>query len=140
MKAITIIQPWASLVVLGAKLNETRSWKTDYRGEILIHAGKKNFTHKLILDSTKMRDFLSQAGIIWGDQKKLPTGAIIGKAVLSDCVLIDQTFVDKLSPQEFCFGDYTLGRYAWVMRNAVLFDKPIPAKGMLGLWNWEEKI
>ena len=42
MKAITVIQPWASLLAEGAKLYETRSWKTNYRGEILIHAGKKD--------------------------------------------------------------------------------------------------
>ena len=37
MKALTIIQPWATLIASGHKVNETRSWKTNYRGEILIH-------------------------------------------------------------------------------------------------------
>ena len=40
MKALTIIQPWATLIASGHKMNETRSWKTNYRGEVLIHAGK----------------------------------------------------------------------------------------------------
>lgn len=39
MKALTIIQPWATLIASGHKMNETRSWKTNYRGEVLIHAG-----------------------------------------------------------------------------------------------------
>lgn len=42
MKAITVLQPWATLLVTGKKHIETRSWKTNYRGEILIHAGKKD--------------------------------------------------------------------------------------------------
>ena len=42
MKAITIWQPWASLIAIGVKQYETRSWKTDYRGPIAIHAAKKN--------------------------------------------------------------------------------------------------
>ena len=46
MKALTIIQPWATLIASGHKMNETRSWKTNYRGEVLIHAGKnpKDYT------------------------------------------------------------------------------------------------
>ena len=44
----------------------------------------------------------------------------------------------KQNPAEYAFGNYEPGRYAWVMKDAVLFDKPIPAKGKQGLWNWED--
>lgn len=52
MKALTIIQPWATLIASGHKMNETRSWKTNYRGEVLIHAGKnpKDYTSGCYID------------------------------------------------------------------------------------------
>ena len=52
MKALTIIQPWATLIASGHKMNETRSWKTNYRGEVLIHAGKnpKDYTSGVYID------------------------------------------------------------------------------------------
>ena len=57
-----------------------------------------------------------------------------------DCFQIDEAYRRKLqreNPAELAFGDYTIGRYAWVMADAILFNKPIPAKGKQGLWNWE---
>jgi hypothetical protein len=77
------------------------------------------------------------AGVV----NKLPTGAIIGKVNLVDCFQIDEAYRRKLqreNPAELAFGDYTIGRYAWVMADAILFNKPIPAKGKQGLWNWKE--
>ena len=57
MKAITVLQPWATLLVTGKKHIETRSWKTNYRGEILIHTGKKDplFGFCMMTDDTKKR-------------------------------------------------------------------------------------
>ena len=136
MKAITILQPWAWLIATGKKHCETRSWKTNYRGEILIHAGKKNMTEAMlqtIVESAYMR----RAGVF---NTKMVTGAIIGKAVLVNCVPIDvllAKLIMKQHPDEFAFGDFTPGRYAWVMENAELFDKPILASGKQGLWNFE---
>ncbi len=72
-----------------------------------------------------------------------PTGAIIGKADLVNCVLIDEqtsALIRKQNPDEYIFGDFTPGRYAWVMENAVLFDEPIPASGKQGLWTWEGEL
>ena len=51
MKVITLWQPWATLLAAGTKICETRSWKTNYRGEILIHAGKKSVLHGVRLMS-----------------------------------------------------------------------------------------
>ena len=78
-----------------------------------------------------------------GRIETLPTGAIIGKANLVDCFQIDEAYRRKLqreNPAELAFGDYTIGRYAWVMADAILFNKPIPARGKQGLWNWEGGI
>ena len=64
MKALTIIQPWATLIASGHKMNETRSWKTNYRGEVLIHAGKnpKDYTSGCYIDDPDGRHF-QEAGI-----------------------------------------------------------------------------
>lgn len=142
MKALTIIQPWATLIASGHKVNETRSWKTNYRGEILIHAGKnpKDYTSGFYIDDPDGRYFHA-AGINPGTFGDLPRGMIIGKATLLDCVQITKEFKDELmetNPAEYAFGDYRIGRYAWVMENPELFKEPIPAKGMMGLWNWED--
>lgn len=132
MKAITVWQPWATLLATGQKHNETRSWKTSYRGEILIHAAKTDHSGILLHIPMEELKHFQDAGVV----NKLPTGAIIGKANLVDCFQIDEAYRRKLqreNPAELAFGDYTIGRYAWVMADAILFNKPIPAKG-LELW------
>ena len=70
-------------------------------------------------------------------------GAIIGKAILVDCKLIDEgyrDFVETMCPAEFAFGDFTVGRYAWRLEQPVLFKKPIPVAGKQGLWNFGENV
>lgn len=139
VKAITVWQPWATLLATGQKHNETRSWKTSYRGEILIHAAKTDHSGILLHIPMEELKHFQDAGVV----NKLPTGAIIGKANLVDCFQIDEAYRRKLqreNPAELAFGDYTIGRYAWVMADAILFNKPIPAKGKQGLWNWEGGI
>lgn len=136
MKAITVLQPWAWLLATGKKRCETRSWKTNYRGEILIHAGKKNMTN--IMRQTFFEAmYMKQAGVF---NTEMITEAIIGKANLVNCVRIDEAMRELIKKQhfdEYAFGYFSPGRYAWVMENPVLFDTPIPARGRQGLWNWE---
>lgn len=154
MKAITIHQPWASLIAHGHKRFETRSWRTNYRGPIAIHAGKKIERQAVLMlarDHTR----------IWHKITPLPTGCIVAVAELVDCSLVtnwsrssvfsatsnyDGTPVIhgkegdiflKLDPTELRFGDYTPGRYAWELANVRLIE-PIPAKGRQGLWNWQQ--
>lgn len=139
VKAITVWQPWATLLATGQKHNETRSWKTSYRGEILIHAAKTDHSGILLHIPMEELKHFQDAGVV----NKLPTGAIIGKANLVDCFQIDEAYRRKLqreNPAELAFGDYTIGRYAWVMADAILFNKPILAKGKQGLWNWEGDV
>ena len=143
MKAITVRQPWAILLATGKKHIETRSWKTNYRGEILIHAGKKDPLCGICMmtEDAKERTFRC-LGLpeVFNRFQKFPTGEIIGKANLVNCLRIDEVTAALLKeqhPDEYAFGDFTPGRYAWVMTDLVLFDKPIPASGKQGLWNWE---
>ncbi|MEN6566365.1 MAG: ASCH domain-containing protein [Veillonellales bacterium] len=151
MKAITILQPWASLIACGAKKIETRSWATKYRGPIAIHAGLKVYTRAA--DTRTIAQALCNGGIPMA--RNLPVGAVIAIAELVECleilgshtivgepgeiivpaVLKNGYFVDS---KEFAFGDYTPGRYAWLLANARPI-KPVPAKGKQRLWEWEER-
>lgn len=71
-----------------------------------------------------------------GELDQLPTGAIVGTAILTRCNLITEAFVAKLTPMELALGDFTLGRYAWDFHVRIAADSPVPAKGMQGLWEW----
>lgn len=75
MKTLTIKQPFATLIVDGLKEYEFRTWKTNYRGEILIHAGKG-------VDKKAMKKY-EYLGL------EYPKGCIIGKATITDCIKID---------------------------------------------------
>ncbi len=82
MKAITIKQPFATLIAEGLKEYEFRTWKTKYRGEILIHAGKG-------IDQKAMAKFAHL-------NLEYPLGCIIAKAEITDCIKIDDKMKNKL--------------------------------------------
>lgn len=144
MKAITIIQPWATLIALGEKKVETRSWKTSYRGEIAIHAGKK--VDKTICRQEPFRSILKKHGYT---ADNLPMGSVIAKCNLVDCCeisydresmtthLMDESLT-KVDGNELEFGDYTDGRYGWKLSDVKFLDTPVPTKGKLSLWEWSE--
>lgn len=149
MKVLSLLQPWASLVVLGHKKIETRSWNTKYRGELLIHAsmGKKKEAIQLFNDSKKSFLYNSKLrGVAFND---LPFGAIIGKVNLVDTAPTSHflsLFGDNpkmgLSAQlngeqEKAFGDYSPGRFGWLLSDPVVFEKPIRSRGQLGIWNFD---
>lgn len=81
MKVITIRQPWATLIALGEKKFETRSWSTNYREELAIHAGK-SLDRQACLDS-RINKVLNKHGIIF--MSDLPVGAIIAIVQLTEC-------------------------------------------------------
>lgn len=145
MKAISLLQPWASLVAIGAKRNETRSWTAQYRGPIAIHASQKMAPNeRAICLHPRFRVALRHAGIEGPFQ--LPRGCVIAKATLVDCIRITDTPAARAgiaippdpNSDEFLFGNYTSGRYAWILSDVHKLEHPITAKGSLGLWDWEE--
>lgn len=143
MKAVTIWQPWASLLVTGKKIYETRSWATNYSGSIAIHAAMRSVrktVDALASDRTgpgwATLDYLDALFMRPGALDQLPTGAVIGKALLVRCNLITEEFVKHLTPQELALGDFTLGWFAWEFEQMVQLPVPIPARGAQGLWNW----
>jgi hypothetical protein len=144
MKAITIIQPWATLIALGEKQFETRSWATKHRGLLAIHAGKKIDKEACLREP--IRSVLAKHGY---DADNLPMGAIIATANLSECNKINiasVTFASSVSDKgeileiyednELAFGWYEEGRFAWKLTNIIPTRLPIPAKGQQGLWNY----
>lgn len=141
MKAITIKQPWASLIAINKKHYETRSWNTKYRGPILIHAGKK--IEKEYLKDYLFKNPLSESGI--KNIEDIPVGAIIAKAILKDCIKVVECGYTysiledgtKIEGDEFYFGDYSEGRYIWKLEEVIQLKEPIPCKGQLSLWNYE---
>ena len=126
MKVLTIKEPWASLIIEGYKKYEFRSWKTNYRGKILIHAGMS--IEKEILERFKNYDIDVQKGMI------------IGEAELVDCIKVTPEFQNELiKTDKTVYGRSNHAEdYAWKLENVVKYDKPIPAKGQLGLWNYED--
>lgn len=131
--ALSLLQPWASLVVMGFKTIETRSWQTARRGPLLIHAslGRKG---KILVTEPPFSKYIT-------DFDALPFGAIIGQVQLDEIVPVEELFYSDaklaaLTLEEKAFGDYTKGRYAWVLSEPVMFDEPIPVKGGLGLWKY----
>lgn len=145
MKALSIKQPWASLIAHGIKDIENRTWKTKFRGRIYIHASAKKVTVDFSTEQTAM---------IYGTElfpdtehnfahEKFPVSAIIGEVDIIDCVInhdsiwAEKTFMYEYDEQ---VEEKPIGKpiYNWVLANPVLYDKPIlNVKGNLSLWDWK---
>ena len=131
MKAITLEQPFASLVSIGAKTIETRPWSTDYRGPLAIHAEK---SVKAVTDPY-YRSLLGSAGL---DCERLPLGKIVAIARLVNCEKVVQSNI-PCYPQ-LAFSEFTPDWYAWELADICPLAPPIPTKGYDQLWDWEEKL
>ena len=125
MKALSLTQPWSTLVVTGAKRFETRSWSTKYRGPLLIHAAK-GFP-------LSARVFAHTEFTLGRLPARIPRGAIIGRVILEN-VYRTEDLAPILTALERHYGDYTSGRWAWELAEAAMFETPIPYKGALGLF------
>lgn len=128
VKALSLTQPWATLVVTGRKRVETRSWRppgalTDHR--IAIHASKS------------MPGYAREAAIEFGlDPDALVLGAVIGEVTLSGSAPTREVR-HTLTAEELWFGDFADGRYAWFVYYPTAYEAPIPARGSLGFWEWQ---
>ena len=125
MKVLTIKEPWATLIIDGYKKYEFRSWKTKYRGKILIHAG-------LTLEKDNLEKFKAY-------NLDISKGEIIGEAELVDCILVDEKFNQELlniDPIVYGKSNHIM-TYAWKLENVKKYETKIPVKGKLGLWNYE---
>lgn len=157
MKGLSLLQPWASLVAVGAKRFETRSWDTHYRGEIAIAASARipsevlslcwdiNFARAILLAFSKQtteshHDDCSMAIRI---SKFLPRGSVVALATLAGTYRTNGSFIHeagvwhehaKGGPEQL-LGNYSAGRFAWRLSDVRPLRNPVPCKGSLGLWN-----
>jgi hypothetical protein len=126
MKVITIKQPWATLIAKGYKKYEFRTWKCNYRGDILIHAGKG-------IDKEAVKRFECY-------NLEYPTGCILAKATMSDCVEVTESFRrERKKDNELVYRgiqDRNWNGYGFKMDNVEEIN-PIEINGQLGLWNYE---
>lgn len=133
MKCLTIRQPWATLIALGEKQIETRSWRAAHRGELAIHAGMQ--VNKAICRTEPYQSLLARHGYT---ADNLPTGKIIAVSRIADCCEVTPELAQQGWPggNEYVFGNYAEGRYAWKLEEVVPLVHPIPAKGRLGFWEY----
>lgn len=160
MKALSIKQPWASLIAHGIKDIENRTWKTNFRGRIYIHASGKWHSRS---NSNDVRDLLTSEqikkiphslqadfidrGIIVKDES-IPLSAIIGEVDIVDCVINHPSIWAEKTETYRCpdSGLEIIQRgtpkiYNWVLSNAVIYDEPIlNVKGKLSLWEYEKEV
>ena len=159
MKALSLTQPWATLIAIGAKRIETRSWSTKHRDVVAIHAARGfprdcrdlcwdapfRAALKSHIDFRGYSDIESHSIERFG----LALGAIVATADLVECFHTGDTLNYRnatrtvrcnggydytITPNEIAFGDYSPGRFAWVLKNILPLPRPIPCKGALGLW------
>ncbi len=128
MKVLSIKEPWASLIINGYKEYEFRSWKTKYRGKILIHTSKG--IDKKSIDRFKCYELEYKYGVI------------IGEAKLIDCIKVDEKFRNNLINENSIVYSKSIyvEKYAWHLTNIKKYDKPIEISGHLGLWEYNKNI
>lgn len=115
MKTITIKQPWANLIVMGLKDVENRTWKTNYRGRVLVHASA-------VPNVSELCKWEEELGIV-------PKCAIVGSVEIVDCV--------RDYPSKWAID----GCWHWVLKNPILFEKPIRGvRGKLSFWDYNGEL
>src|SRR3954466_13347819 len=131
MKCLTLMQPWATLIAVGAKRVETRSWATAYRGPLAIHASVRlPAAARALFAREPFAPAFRQAGILRAED--FPLGKVLAVCRLVECQRI--TVENWPAEPEASFGDYTPGRWAWLLDDVELLEEPVPARGKLGLW------
>lgn len=132
MKVITIKQPWAILIAEGYKEYEFRTWKTKYRGDILIHAGK--CIDKKAMDRFKHLNL------------EYPVGQIIAKATITDCVKVDEDLRNILAKKDPVVYKGVINKtsnnwdgYGFKLENIEKIS-PIEVNGKLSLWDYDYEV
>lgn len=121
MKALSLKQPWADLVVDGRKTIELRTWKVSYRGELAIHASQS--VH------------LEACQAFGLDARRRVTGAVIGTVDLIDIVELDETAFESMQDQHLASGYFKAPIYGWILAHPRRLEQPVPVAGHMGLFN-----
>lgn len=138
VRVISLWQPWATLVAVELKLNETRSWATNYRGPLAIHAAKykggenRDFYSDVLLYDRRFSAALTSHGYYSFD--RLPFGSVVAVGQLAGCRPTEEC--SDLTDTERLVGNYEPGRYAWALQSMRQIA-PIPMIGRQGLFLWD---
>jgi hypothetical protein len=139
IKAITIVQPWAQAIALGFKQYETRSWPTDYRGQILIHASKRWTKEEVRIQFELVHHLRCEYGCddprVLAFEENPVRGAVVAVAELVACHPTAVEFAPRRI--ENLLGDFRPGRFAWQLARVTRLATPYPCRGFQGLW-WPE--
>jgi hypothetical protein len=131
LTAITLYQPWASLIAKGCKQYETRDWPTNHRGLIVIHAGRKPKGKQELREHDKIlasfNDLLTE---------DCPYSSVIAIAELTDVILMTDEIIGQQTETELRCGNWAVGRYAFKLENVRAIE-PMAATGKQGLWKWK---
>jgi hypothetical protein len=139
LKCLALYEPYASLIAVGAKTTETRSWGTHHRGWMAIHASRR-WDRDIAADCRRCIDVLRSAGFQAPTLAHDVAGHVPFRSTLG-CVLAVVRLIDcrpmakAPDPLNAAFGTFGKGRYGWVLRDVNPLPKPVPVKGAMGLWN-----
>lgn len=145
MKTLTVKQPWASLIIEGIKDIENRTWKTKFRGTVLIHSSAKSVGCDIqkILTQEQYNSLpfpkITHEKIC---DESYPFSSIIGSVEIIDCVINHESIWAEKTPIDPHTGEIHLPPiYNWVLSNPIKFERPIEnVKGKLSFWEFDEKF
>ena len=138
MKALSVWQPWASLIVTGNKKIETRGWRAppSIIGQRIAIASTKTVGREQRAAAGEPSFLLHYADTGLPPLDDMPMGCVLGSVIVESCRAIDPELLDGLDAPEEAFGWYGPGRFVWFLTEPELFQQPVCARGGQGLWNW----
>ncbi|MBD2386038.1 hypothetical protein [Cylindrospermum sp. FACHB-282] len=133
MYALTVREPYATLLSLGIKKFETRDYPIRHRGDLVIHAGR-NEQEFYMLDEIKKRVTDPRVHRLTVEDLKKNLGKALAIANHYNCICMDETFISMQNPDELAYGFFSSGRFAWGMKDIRLLINPIPIMGQQKLF------
>lgn len=131
MNGLSLWQPWASLIAWGKKRVETRSWATQYCGDLAIHAAKR-WTRD-VAELCLAEPFRSLLCRDIAHPAELPRGAVVAVVRLIGCRRTEDV-VHQLQADELDLGNYEAGRFAWFLTDVRPLVEPYPLRGAQGVF------
>jgi len=143
MQAISINQPFASLIVKGHKKFETRGRLPSPRKYIgqriaICSSGTRLKQWKEHCKSEEFQKFYNQLG--WPVIDKLPHGVLVGTVIIDACEPMTKELIDSVIDEEKAYGEWKIGNYAWKLREPEYFTEFQPVLGWMGFYDLEKAI
>lgn len=133
IQAISLWQPWATLMAIGAKRFETRNWECSANVPLAIHAAKRVEKEFCAREAAAL-DELGLSGFDY------PTGAVLAVCWFEHCHRTDDATKQERWKNELRWGDFGPGRFAWQTSTMLQFRHPVPARGRQKIWNWKHTV